>query len=380
MKILIKKILFTASSLINKIVYKRNRIMIYGGNYLDDNSEAMFRYIISKNEFDVVCVAKDHLVYNKTDRIKYVKDSYLNALYYMFTSKVVLDSSYHTVMMKPSKKQLFIQMWHGIPLKYMNGNSSPINYSQYFSMFFSPSPNIDRLMLQTFGAAKDKLITAGYPRCDYLFESAKNCELLRNHKINIVWMPTYKHGLGISVTNKTIPILTDENVSALDKMLVHYDICIYIKPHRLEKEDMSVFLSRNNVSNIVLITDDDLKRSNIPVYKFLGGADALITDYSSVFYDYLLLDRPIGFTIDDFDEYKSKVGFIFDNPTSYMPGELITDIDGFMKFINDVAVGNDQYRNDRHRVNEYVNHYKDGCNSMRCYNMIKRFIENGITE
>ena len=53
----------------------------------------------------------------------------------------------------------------------------------------------------------------------------------------------------------------------------------------------------------------------------LGSSDALITDYSSVYFDYLLLDKPIGFTVDDMELYIKDRGFIFNNPEEYMPGK-----------------------------------------------------------
>ena len=55
------------------------------------------------------------------------------------------------------------------------------------------------------------------------------------------------------------------------------------------------------------------------MYVLLRNADALITDYSSAYFDYMLLNRPIAFTVEDIEEYRKKRGFVFDNPFEYMP-------------------------------------------------------------
>ena len=71
------------------------------------------------------------------------------------------------------------------------------------------------------------------------------------------------------------------------------------------------------LSNLVFINDAFLSDNGIINYELLGVADALLTDYSSVYYDYLLLDRPIGLCWDDYEEYKAngfKVNKLGDYP------------------------------------------------------------------
>lgn len=52
----------------------------------------------------------------------------------------------------------------------------------------------------------------------------------------------------------------------------------------------------------------------------MGYSDALITDYSSVCVDYLIVDKPIAYTLDDYEVYKQTRGFVFEDPHEYMPG------------------------------------------------------------
>ena len=66
-----------------------------------------------------------------------------------------------------------------------------------------------------------------------------------------------------------------------------------------------------------------LEKEKLQLYELIGISDALISDYSSVAVDYLLLDRPLGYVLADYEIYREKRGFVFEDPLEYMPGEKI---------------------------------------------------------
>ena len=123
-------------------------------------------------------------------------------------------------------------------------------------------------------------------------------------------------------------------------------------------------------SHIRLLTNEDLKRCSLPLYELVARADALVTDYSSIYFDYLLLNRPIGFTCDDMDAYGGSRGFVVEDPFSLMPGMKISDYTGFRTFAEKAADGDDGYRDERRRVNDLVNAYQDGENAARLLSML----------
>ena len=112
----------------------------------------------------------------------------------------------------------------------------------------------------------------------------------------------------------------------------------------------------------MIIQDTDLFRHRIEIYLLLGSADALITDYSSVFFDYLLLDRPIGFTVDDIERYAKKRGFTVppEDMERLMAGPKIKDIQDLIAFLQDVTDGRDNYQEKRRIANELANDRKSG--------------------
>ena len=97
----------------------------------------------------------------------------------------------------------------------------------------------------------------------------------------------------------------------------------------------------------------------------LGYADALISDYSSVAVDYTLLDRPIAFTLDDYDVYGNSRGFNWPNVRDYLPGEELFAFDDFLRFVNDVATGKDRSHEKRQRLRQAFHSFFDDKSSER---------------
>lgn len=114
----------------------------------------------------------------------------------------------------------------------------------------------------------------------------------------------------------------------------------------------------------------ELDCRNINLYSLLNETDALISDYSSVTFDYLNTGKPIGYIIDDMNEY--KLGFAFDNITDYMPGELIRSYKELEGFISSLNENTDKYSNDRKKVLDAVNDFQNGNNAKHIAEM---FIE-----
>ena len=153
----------------------------------------------------------------------------------------------------------------------------------------------------------------------------------------------------------------------LDNLLKSISAGLVIKIHHLQ--DMS-FISTSNFTNIVYITDNDLIEHDIQVNELLENANLLITDYSSVFYDYLLVDRPIGFMIGDYNDYKR--GFVCLNPFDEMPGEIISSKEELYKFILDSRKGIDRFAKQREMIRNKVFIYRDDNNCNRLYEWMRK--------
>jgi CDP-glycerol glycerophosphotransferase (TagB/SpsB family) len=93
-----------------------------------------------------------------------------------------------------------------------------------------------------------------------------------------------------------------------------------------------------------------LKKENVNLYELMAHTDALLSDYSSAAVDYLLLDKPMGFILTDFDEYEKARSWCYDNVKDYMPGHHIYTAEDLREFLADTAAGRDAYAEARAKV------------------------------
>ena len=123
--------------------------------------------------------------------------------------------------------------------------------------------------------------------------------------------------------------------------------------------------SDKNYSNILMFSNDDFLAKGINLYGLLAESDALITDFSSVFADYLLTDKPIAFDLSGYDNYASGDGFNVENPISLLPGKLIYTADDLKNFITDTVNGNDEFISRRNNEKNKLHKYQDGKSAER---------------
>ena len=119
------------------------------------------------------------------------------------------------------------------------------------------------------------------------------------------------------------------------------------------------------------MSDDDLRDNNVQLYQFISQMDGLITDYSSIAIDYLLLDRPIIFTLDDYEEYEKHRGFYKKDIKKYMPGEQVYNYDEFLIAIKNIIDNKDLYKEDRIKILPLYHKFKDGESSSRVLKFLK---------
>lgn len=115
---------------------------------------------------------------------------------------------------------------------------------------------------------------------------------------------------------------------------------------------------------------------NIQLYELLAGSDALITDYSSVYFDYLLTNKPIGITIDDIENYRNTLGFAFENVESILVGEKICEFKDLVLFFDNLINDIDSYYEARRKNCDLFNYYKDNNSTKRVYDFIINNMNN----
>lgn len=213
----------------------------------------------------------------------------------------------------------------------------------------------------------------GYPRNDYLFVEDNNVKRKLNKKFSfekynkiILWMPTFRkavsYGAHLSedyIKNETgMPLFqTIDDLKKFDIFLGHLNILVILKLHPLQA-DLEVFSIR--FDNIVMIHNIDLQNLNIQLYQMIKYTDALITDYSSISTDYMLLDRPIIYILDDYEEYKNARGLSPENALDLLVGYHVMNIQELQDAISEINYGIDKFRIQRNKIVPYLHEYTDG--------------------
>lgn len=361
---------------INMIIPKNpRRVVFYSNLGFRDNVKAVYDYMVDEelyNKYEIICSCNDYKEYQSNIKTVHFV-SPIKGFFYFLTSKYFFYS-FGKYPVLPAPNQTVINLWHGSPLKTIGAyNKNEEQKKQdYFSYVLAASPFFVPVMAKSFHVGPEKVIVCGHGRNDNLF---KDCSLLKN-KFNtdfyskiILWLPTFRKqsekesdSIGIGSETKLAIFNTWDALDELNHYLKTLNMYCIIKLHPLQEWSSK---TKGEYSNILFFTHREFTHQKLDLYRVLPLADALITDYSSVYFDYLLLDRPIAFTIEDISGYADKRGFIFDNPLEYMPGPKIQTKDDFFIFLDACLAEKDNYSEERKKVNNICNYYKDGNNCKR---------------
>jgi CDP-glycerol glycerophosphotransferase (TagB/SpsB family) len=244
----------------------------------------------------------------------------------------------------------------------------------------SYSKMYNTLMVACMGIDIDKFVITGMPRNDFLFKSKGKENLKKifdvgNKKI-VFFMPTFRKGYqGRNDGNKNFNNLfgfEKFNEEEFLKFLKLNNILFVAKIHPNEEK----FFSKNIISkdNFHLLKNADLEKNNIDLYELMNGVDLLITDYSSIYFDYLLLDRPIIFTPIDLDYYIKSRGLLLEPYNFWTPGpKALTQKELQNEILH--SLKKDEYIEERNKLKDAIHYYQDGESSRRVWNLIQKAIE-----
>ena len=347
----LKPLLFKVSDFtykLNKMIpKKRNRIVLYSNWGFRDNLRTLYHYLVDngyQETYEIVCASNDFYHLEKEKNVKYV--SIYQGFFYFLTSKYFFYS-FGKYPIKPAPNQMVVNLWHGMPLKKIGNLEVGMENTDYnfFTKLVSSSELFTPIMKAAFNAKDEQMLLVGNIRNDELFKEKKEKK--------IIWMPTYRNSKNYHDSQAALIFsLEEEDFQNIEKLLSNYGYQLYIKLHPLEESQLKF---KMNYSTIHLLTEEIISEQYETLYTFLGTTSALITDYSSVFLDYYLLNRPVAFTINDYEEYKEKRGFVFEDVKSLMVGSVIRDSHDLLDFLASVMKSEDPYIEERKKVNNKVN-------------------------
>lgn len=288
------------------------------------------------------------------------------------------------------RNTISIELWHGFPLKAMGLLDKGLSSQQkrkgsdifeLIDYFISYSNLFNTLMNACVGIVGDKYVITGAPRNDFLFR-ANGIQNIKKIFPNIpagkiiFYLPTFRKGYHKEAEGSFEPlsILNEFDLKKLNEFLEANKLVLLMKLHPNEEsilQLMDVELSER----ILILKNKELEKNCLDLYELLNAADLLVTDYSSVYFDFLLLDKPILFFAPDIKEYERNRGLLLTPYEFWTPGPKVTDQKGFEREVLKLLSDRKYYEFQRKLIKDLVHHYKDGESSKRVWKFIEEILK-----
>lgn len=312
----------------------------FHGRGYSDNPKALHQYITndeSYKEYTLVWAIKKHKEKNLDIRgakiIEYFSISYF---YYLARSKYwIVNCKLPNYVLKKDT-QVYLQTWHGTPLKklahdidvdenttfYRSGMTMEQMHTTYdvdvakYNYMISPSSFTTKVFQSAFKINGERLIETGYPRNDNLstftaqdVKTIKEQYRLPKDKKIILYAPTWRDNCFV-LEGYTFSLEVDFSMWR-EKLGDAY--IILFKPHYLIINNFDI----EQYLGFVYLIDANKDISDLYII-----SDVLITDYSSVFFDYAILKRPIYFYMYDLESYKNELRGFYLDIVNDLPGDI----------------------------------------------------------
>lgn len=360
----------------NTILYES-----FWGRGLVDNPYAIFLELLERQEFSnfkhiwVIDDFEDNQpiidAYKGRPNIAFVQyrsKEYVEAL---ATAKYLVNNTTFQKFFSKRPEQVYINTWHGTPIKAMGydvaeGNYAAANTVRNFlcaDYLLSANNQMTRMYLHSYKMQEiytGEILEEGYPRNDLLVRTslegikrkleAYGIQLQENKKI-ILYAPTWREiAPGRAVVNPSELLeVKDRLEAALD--CEKYQILI--KPHQLVYKRLKDMAEYKGL----------LVPATIDANELMSVVDIMISDYSSIFLDYMTLERPILFYIPDLEEYKQTRGL--DIMPEDLPGPTSSRLEDIIDAIQNMEQAQEQYRESYSAMREEMCPYENGQSSRR---------------
>ena len=373
----------------NIILFKSgSRQYVYGDDF-SDNARALFEYMIRdgyNKRWKLVWLvydpaSKDYESWKRYDNVVFIgtqdsksEESKKKDLYYHYLclAKYAFVTDDESFFRRRRGDQTLVQLWHGDGVKArtrFRRMESRWDYMVCTSQFYADSDQ------EVFGLRADQTLPCGLPKDDWTASKTDKTqsfeEEIKGFYHTILWAPTFRKSVqGLELLNENVtvnetglPILaTWHACSQINEILKSYNCILLVKLHPVA--DLSLHEGRS-YSNIRLMTNQDLYSKGLFINHIMPYFEAFISDYSSAITSYMILDRPMAFTLDDLNEYDESRGFVLNPVKEYLPGKELYTVKDMIDFIEDVCRGKDITMDKRRRLMSKMIDYRDGKSSER---------------
>ncbi|MET3206560.1 UNVERIFIED_ORG: CDP-glycerol glycerophosphotransferase [Arthrobacter sp. UYEF13] len=309
------------------------------GNSVSCNPLQIFRNLLADPRFNSwthvwVLNEKDRLPYELAGRQNVIFAARDSDLYlrYLSTATYLINNNTFPPYFVRREGQKYLNTWHGTPLKTLgrdiqNGFMDHRNAARNFlhtTHMIAPNRFTAECLIDKYdvtGIFAGKLAVTGYPRVDATVGAGEQQKLeLRRHlgiedgKKVVLYAPTWRGSLGSLETGSVDVLSVMQELETLDCVPLY-------RGHALTSKAGSAGS-----------LDDFVVPDDVPTNDLLAVVDVLITDYSSIFFDFMATGRPIVYFAYDLDEYAAERGLYFELET--LPGRVCVETTGLLREVS----------------------------------------------
>ena len=360
----------------------------FGGRNYTCSPKAIYEKMLTMKEFkDYTFVwsfidPSKHEV-KKDKRLKIIKSKSKEYYKYISISKYWIVNSIIEEGITKKKNQVYVQCWHGTPLKRLRYdivvNGASLNSveeirkrndidAKKFDYFISPSKYCTEKFTSAFNlkalGKENIIIEEGYPRNDFLFnKTKKDIDAIKKKlglpldKKVIFYLPTFRdnqHTSGVGYTYK-LGIDFDSLKKKFSKEYV-----ILFSPHYFIENSIDLTKYKGFIYNVARYDE---------INELYLVSDIIMTDYSSVFFDYANLKRPMLFYMYDIDDYKGNLRDFYIS-LDELPGPIAKTQDELENNLKNIDKEFKKNKEKYEKFNEKYNYLDDGNVSERVIKVI----------
>lgn len=289
--------------------------------------------------------------------------AFLTARYVMTTSRLYGDH-------RPPAAQVVVSLWHGEPPTKVTARFS--GRGGVHTTYAPVCSTVGRAYRAAeFDMHPLRVPVVGAPRNDRMLRADRTA--LRRQLLGadadrptLLWMPSFRVGrYGAQRRTDSTGAYAEgpfpaRDLRRLDDWLDAHGARVVVKVH---PRDTSTFAG--DFKALRVLQAGDLERQGLTLYPVLSAFDALITDMSSVWLDYLLLDLPMIFAFPDVADYRAGRGLNLEPYEHWVPGPFVTDIEALLRAVGDVVAGRDPMADERARARLRFHQYPDDGSTAR---------------
>lgn len=331
----------------------------FSGLGILDNPRAIFMQLLEDPSFenlihvwsiDDMDMAKDNMKeFEDLPNVRFVKRESEDYYRYLASCKYLVSNSTFGYFFTKRPEQIYINTWHGVPTKYMgyehtaerveNARGPARNFLSADYLISANEFMTDVMYRRAYkldGLYRGKILEVGYPRSDLLInadtekvqEKLRQAGLQTDKKI-ILYAPTWKGQL----------------YNQLDYDINEFKETIMKFSDSIDKSEYRIYLRVHYFLYKILANDPELKDILVPftidTNELLSVVDMLISDYSSIFFDFLLTKRPMIFYVPDLKNYESGRGLYV--PVNTLPGLVSSSLEEVASSLDAICKNREEY-------------------------------------